>query len=106
MYITMLLSPKDTLSVPRFESIFSVAVRLFADLWLRIPSRRRDRLRDSLPLFHLNGFTHDDVRVDGTIRPLAGSRGMLFVADVQARDRAGANVYQSYNYPTMFPKSQ
>ena len=106
MYITVLLSPKDTLSFPRFESIFSVAVRLFADLWLRIPSRRRDHIHDSLPLFHLVGVTHDDVRVDGTIRPRAGSRGMLFAADVQATDRAGANVYHSNNYPAMFPKSQ
>jgi hypothetical protein len=106
IHITILLSHKETLSFPRFEDLFSVAVRLFSDLWFGIPSRRRDdHARDTLPLFHLIGYTHDDVRVDGTIRPRAGSRGTAFVADVQAKDRHGVNVYRSDSYPAMYPKS-
>jgi hypothetical protein len=105
--IVIYLSRGENLTIPRFEDIFSVAVRLFSDLWQRIPATRRDERgkRNTHPMLHLIGHTHDDVRVEGTIRARLADGGSTFTADVRARDIRGTSVHRSAIYPAIFPKS-
>lgn len=56
-------------------------------------------------MFHLIGHTHDDVRVEGTIRARLGDGGSTFTADVRARDVRGDSVYRSAVYPAIYPRS-
>lgn len=108
IHITIHLSRyrSDPLTFLRIEDLFSVAVRLFSDMWLQIPAARRDDRgkHDAEPMFQLVGFTRDDVRVEGSIRPTPGSRGSTFVADIQARV-VRDSTYRSTIYPAVFPTS-